>query len=125
MAAAVTKAVIVPAWGQAAASNFYPWLKASLEAHGVVSVRVLDGAAPQPKAHLDAMRALCPEGPQRDTLYIGHSVGCQGILLFLTIFSMGRMRHHCGDILRSVTRILEPSFFAHRLLIAVHLMIFL
>ncbi len=78
------RAFIVHCWGGRPDDFWYPWLKDELERRGFqVTVPEMsppvDPAIPEWVAHL----ATAVGTPDRDTYFIGHSVGCQTILRYL------------------------------------------
>jgi predicted alpha/beta hydrolase family esterase len=88
--ARVTERVcIVPRWAGRADSDWYPWIRAELaEAHPGLEVRMLDlpnPAAPVIDQCIASLRAELGDdlAALRETLLVGHSVGCQALMRYL------------------------------------------
>lgn len=79
---------IIHGWGFAPHHNFYPWLKSELEKLGY-KVFVLDmpnTENPVIEACVSHLRGLVGT-PDKNTHFIGHSIGCQTILRYLETIS--------------------------------------
>jgi predicted alpha/beta hydrolase family esterase len=80
---------LVPRWGGAPTSDFYPWLASELEARQLDRPTAL--AMPTPdEPTIEAWVAAIGDALPRDpgalarTVLVGHSVGCQAILRWLS-----------------------------------------
>lgn len=78
--------VLVPRWGGDASSDWYPWLRERMpEADLTVADLVPDPGAPAIDGCVTELRRLLGDAPARlrDTLLVGHSVGCQAVIRYL------------------------------------------
>lgn len=78
---------IVPRWGGGPDSDFYPWLRARPEVQArfdeALSPAIEQPGEPTIHAWVDSLQqAVTPDALGR-TFFLGHSVGCQGVLRFL------------------------------------------
>ena len=88
------KIIIVHGWAHGPHKDWLPWLRVKLEKKGY---EVLVPDMPDPNlpiiekwvGHLSDMMGTA--GPDKDTYFIGHSVGCQTILRYLDV-------HHFGPL---------------------------
>lgn len=78
------KVYLIHAWGESPQSCWYPWLKQQLEAKGyeVITPAMPDTDEPQIEPWVSTLSQLEPN-PKQDTIFIGHSIGCQTILRYL------------------------------------------
>lgn len=76
--------ILIHAWGESPQSCWYPWLKQQLEGKGyeVVIPAMPNTDEPQIEAWVNTLSELAPE-PNENTIFIGHSIGCQTILRYL------------------------------------------
>ena len=79
---------IIHGWGFAPRNNFYPWLKSELEKLGykVFAPDMPDTDTPVIEAWVNHLRDLVGT-PDKNTYFIGHSIGCQTILRYLETIS--------------------------------------
>lgn len=84
------RVVIVPRWSGEATSDWYPWIRAELgrDSGPALSVEVLDlprPDAPEIDACVAAFQAQLGTRVEelRDTILVGHSVGCQALMRYL------------------------------------------
>ncbi len=91
------RVVIVHAWGETPQSCWYPWLRQQLESKGAeVFVPAMPNTdEPQIDAWVNKLSDIVPS-PNEDTIFIGHSIGCQTILRYLSGFLKNT---HVGDVL--------------------------
>lgn len=94
MSERVERIVIMPRWGGEAGDDWYPWLTAQLAGTGRVARVDLaplepDRGAPTIEACVESVRATiaAAETDLAKTLFVGHSVGCQGIMRYLATLS--------------------------------------
>jgi len=74
---------LVHAWDEDPQSCWYPWLKETLEAKGVVQIPAMPNpATPEIEAWVNTLAKLIPH-PDEQTILVGHSIGCQTILRWL------------------------------------------
>ena len=77
-------AIIVHGWEGSSQSDWMPWAKAALEKEGV-KVMIPDmphTEAPEIGEWVEYLKSIV-EAPDKDTYFIGHSIGCQAILRYL------------------------------------------
>ena len=86
----MTRVAIVPRWSGDASKDWYPWIRAELgrEPGPSLEVQVVDlpnKDAPKIDACVDALRRELGDDvlALRDTILVGHSVGCQALLHYL------------------------------------------
>ena len=79
---------IIHGWGYTPRNNFYPWLKSELEKLGyeVFCPAMPDTDTPVIEAWVDHLKELVGT-PDKNTHFIGHSIGCQTILRYLETVS--------------------------------------
>lgn len=89
--------ILIHAWGETPQSCWYPWLKQQLEARGVeVIIPAMPNTdQPQIEAWVAKLKEIAPV-PDKDTMFIGHSIGCQTILRY---FEQLPDDLHVGDVL--------------------------
>ena len=83
---------VVPRWAGHADSDFYPWL-ARERPPGFAAVRALEMPEPkQPRieAWVPALAQAMGREPARNTVLLGHSVGCQTVLRYLETLPPGQ-----------------------------------
>lgn len=75
---------IVHGWGYNPKSNWYPWLKDKLEEKGfeVIVPEMPDTENPKIDSWVNHLKETVKE-INKDTYFIGHSIGCQTIMRFL------------------------------------------
>ncbi|MBU1103954.1 MAG: alpha/beta fold hydrolase, partial [Nanoarchaeota archaeon] len=78
------KAIIIHGWGGSPNEAIHKYLKRQLEAQGfnVQVPEMPNTEAPEIKTWIDHLKDLAPN-PDKETFFIGHSVGCQTILRYL------------------------------------------
>ena len=78
------KAIIIHGWDGNPDKGWFRWLKKELEKRKfkVIAPKMPNPAAPKLKAWLKKMESTAKDIDE-DTIFIGHSVGCQTILRFL------------------------------------------
>lgn len=78
------KIIIVHGYTASPSSNWFSWLKETLTEQGAeVSVPAMpESSAPQPEAWADMLMDIVPTA-DKDTIFIGHSLGCITILRHL------------------------------------------
>lgn len=78
------RVVIVHAWDEGPTSCWYPWLKQQLETKGITVVvpEMPHPSAPEIDPWVATLREIAPN-PDQETIFVGHSVGCQTILRYL------------------------------------------
>ena len=76
---------IIHRWGGKPNSDWYAWLKNELEVKGYnVSIPEMPNTeVPDIKEWVSKLNAICPTS-NKDTIFIGHSIGCQAILRYLS-----------------------------------------
>jgi len=77
------KAYLIHGWGGNPENCWFPWLKHELEERGytVFALAMPDSETPKINTWVNALKkALAPE---KNTILIGHSIGCQTILRYL------------------------------------------
>jgi uncharacterized protein len=78
------RAFIVHKWGGTPSSDWYPWLKESLEAKGISTFVLSMPDTDEPKMENWVPYLAAEVGdPDSNTYLIGHSMGCQAILRYL------------------------------------------
>lgn len=79
---------IIHCWADGPEDNWYPWLKTQLESKGfeVQVPEMPDTETPKIEAWVSYLANLVGE-LNKDTYFIGHSVGCQTILRYLSVQS--------------------------------------
>jgi uncharacterized protein len=79
------RAFIIHGWDATPDSDWYPWLKQELERKGFdVQVPAMpDTEAPEINKWLDRLIKVMGQ-PDEKTFFIGHSIGCQTILRYLS-----------------------------------------
>src|SRR3989338_6312903 len=77
-------AIIVHGWEGSSQSDWMPWAKAALEQEGikVVVPDMPHTEAPEISEWVEYLKSIV-EAPDKDTYFIGHSIGCQAILRYL------------------------------------------
>lgn len=78
------KAYIVHRWDGNPKADWYPWVKRELEKRGykVEIPKMPNPEAPKIKDWVSYLRRVAKR-PNEETIFIGHSIGCQTILRFL------------------------------------------
>lgn len=78
------KAYIIHGWSGHPEEGWFPWAKTELEDRGyeVTVPNMPHPHAPSIKDWVDKLKEIAPK-PDEDTLFIGHSIGCQTILHYL------------------------------------------
>ncbi|MEK7535644.1 MAG: alpha/beta fold hydrolase [Patescibacteria group bacterium] len=76
--------IIVHQWGASPSRDWYPWLKRELESKGyeVLVPAMPNPDAPEINSWVNILGEVVGE-PNRDTVLVGHSVGCQTILRYM------------------------------------------
>lgn len=76
---------IIHRWDGSPESDWYPWLKKVLSAQKGISVEVVKMPNPSHPMMADWVHALFQYCgfPNKDTYFVGHSIGCQTILRFV------------------------------------------
>lgn len=76
--------ILIHAWGESPESCWYPWLKQQLESKGykVVVPAMPNTEEPQIDAWVSTLTKFAPD-PNEETVFIGHSIGCQAVLRYL------------------------------------------
>ena len=82
---------IVPRWGGGPDRDFYPWLRASLDARApmlfdeILSPEMPSPGTPTIEGWVGRIEEIVGRDPRAlvETVIIGHSVGCQAVLRFL------------------------------------------
>ena len=76
---------IIHCWGDGPSDNWYPWLKEQLEAKGLeINVPEMpDTQTPKIEAWVPYLASFVGE-LNEETYFVGHSVGCQTILRYLS-----------------------------------------
>jgi len=79
------KAFIVHRWDGTPVSDWYPWLRKQLEKDGfnVVVPEMPNTAVPTIDSWVGHLQSVCRDVDQQ-TYFVGHSIGCQAILRYLT-----------------------------------------
>lgn len=75
--------ILIHAWGESPQSCWYPWLKQQLEAKGaeVIIPAMPNTDEPKIEPWVAKLVEIVPT-PDKDTMFIGHSIGCQTILRY-------------------------------------------
>ncbi len=75
---------IIHGWGGSPDEPLHRWLKSELEKSGfeVIVPEMPNSEEPEIKAWVSKLETMV-EAPDKDTIFIGHSVGCQTILRYL------------------------------------------
>jgi len=78
------KVVLVHEWGGNANTGWKPWLKSELEkaGHEVIVPDMPDTEAPAIEKWVGHLAKMVNK-PDKDTFFVGHSIGCQTILRYL------------------------------------------
>ena len=78
------KIFIIHRWGGTPDSDWYPWLKQKLENKGfeVQVPKMPNSDEPEIDAWVSHLKKLV-KNPDKDTYFIGHSIGCQTIMRYL------------------------------------------
>lgn len=78
------RVIVVHGWGGGSTDNWLPWLKSELEklGHEVLVPDMPDTDSPVIEKWLDYLSKVVGT-PDRNTFFIGHSIGCQAILRYL------------------------------------------
>lgn len=79
---------IVHRWGGSPTADWYPWIKSELEKRGFqVFVPIMPNpATPKIKSWVETLRKAVKK-PDKETFFIGHSIGCQTIIRYLETLS--------------------------------------
>ncbi|MCO4745581.1 MAG: alpha/beta hydrolase [Proteobacteria bacterium] len=75
--------VIVPRWGASPSDDWYPWLAEALPVPVEVVPLKPEADAPTIDAMVTALTEAAPAETLSETVFVGHSVGCQAIMSFL------------------------------------------
>lgn len=91
------KVYIIHAWGENPQSCWYPWLKQQLESKGAeVLIPAMPGTdKPQIEPWVNKLSEIVPV-PDKHTVFVGHSIGCQAILRYFERLPEGAV---AGDVL--------------------------
>lgn len=83
---------IIHGWGDTPKSNFIPWLKESLERKGfsVSTPAMPDTDNPKVEEWVSYLSSQVGE-PDAQTYLIGHSMGCQAIIRYLSTLEQGKV----------------------------------
>jgi hypothetical protein len=78
------RAFIIHGWGGNSKEGWFPWLKSELEKRGfkVYVPNMPDPECPKIKAWISCLKKLVGKA-DKDTYFVGHSIGCQAILRYL------------------------------------------
>lgn len=78
------KAIIVHGWGGNPSGDWFPWLKEKLEAasYEVIIPEMPDSMHPKIDAWVSILQRLAGD-IDKDTILVGHSIGCQTIMRFV------------------------------------------
>lgn len=78
------RAFIIHGWGGNSKEGWFPWLKSKLEKRGfkVYAPNMPDSECPKIKAWVSCLKKLVGRA-DKDTYFVGHSIGCQAILRYL------------------------------------------
>lgn len=78
------RVVIAHGWDGFPAEGWFPWLKRELEARGltVIVPQLPDPGRPRIELWVPALAAAVGK-PDRQTFFVGHSMGCQAIVRYL------------------------------------------
>ncbi len=78
------KVYIIHGWDGYPEEGWFPWLKGQLESHGfeVFVPQLPQADEPRIKNWVSALRDFV-KGPDQDTYFVGHSMGCQAIVRYL------------------------------------------
>ncbi|OTA17336.1 esterase [Xenorhabdus vietnamensis] len=78
------KIIIVHGYTASSSSNWFPWLKEKLNQQGaeVIVPTMPESSAPKPEKWAKMLMNIVPE-VDRDTIFIGHSLGCITVLRHL------------------------------------------
>ena len=82
----MNKIIIVHGWSGSSNKDWLPWLKSTLEkeGHKVLVPNMPDSDFPVIEKWVGQLAdALGAAGPDKDTYFVGHSMGCQTILRYL------------------------------------------
>jgi len=82
------RAFIIHGWKGRPDTNWKPWLKSQLNAHGI-KTEILVMPSPDNPERKEWVKAIADAvgSPDADTILIGHSLGCISILLYLQSLS--------------------------------------
>ena len=81
---------IIHGWDFSPEQHWYPWLKEELEKKGfIVQVPEMPDSAEPKIAQWVSMLAKCVGTPDKDTFFVGHSIGCPTILKYLESVNQG------------------------------------
>lgn len=77
------RVIVIHAWGENPQSCWYPWLKQQLEAKGaeILIPAMPNTDEPQIEPWVNKLSEIAPV-PDKDTIFVGHSIGCQTILRY-------------------------------------------
>ena len=75
---------IIHGWGDSPEKHWIPWLKEELEEKDfdVIAPQMPDTDKPEIKKWVSHLKEIV-EKPDKDTYFIGHSIGCQAIMRYL------------------------------------------
>ena len=88
----IKKVFIVHCWGGSSNSNWYPWIKVELEKRNfqVNILKMPDSDNPKIEKWVDFLEnTIKLEDLNEDTYFIGHSIGCQAIMRYLSNLELG------------------------------------
>jgi hypothetical protein len=90
------KCIIVHGWGGSPTTNWIPAMKKAVEAKGyeVEVPEMPDTENPVISAWLKKLQEVAVD-PDSETVFIGHSIGCQAILRFLEKLTSGTKINRC------------------------------
>jgi len=80
----VKRVIIVHGWGGSPHSDWYSWLKRELENRrfNVIMPQMPNTLSPTIKEWVGKLNSVV-KNPDKDTYFIGHSIGCQAIMRYL------------------------------------------
>ncbi|MFA5142246.1 MAG: alpha/beta fold hydrolase [Candidatus Woesearchaeota archaeon] len=75
---------IIHGWGGSPEEGWFPWLKKELDRRGflVHIPNMPNPEEPEIATWVSHLKTICPN-PDKNTLFVGHSIGCQTILRYL------------------------------------------
>lgn len=76
----MARVIIIHSWGSNHEANWYPWIKVQLERNGheVIVPDMPDTNKPVIEKWVEEIKKTVGT-PNKDTYFIGHSIGCQAI----------------------------------------------
>lgn len=75
---------IIHGWGGSPKEPMHKWMKANLEKNGfeVITPEMPNAAEPKIKEWIGKLKEVV-QNPDEETFFIGHSIGCQGVLRYI------------------------------------------